>query len=720
MRRFTLGLAAAACAAILVAGCSKSGTPQSDAGVGADANWSAPQGGADEAGYSRLTEITAANVGKLGLAWSMDLPEEVTLESTPLEVDGTLYFAGGYAEVYAVDAVSGKMLWKFDPATWKRRPDKFHFGSNRGIAYENGRIFTAEMDGRVNALDAKSGKVLWTAESIPDGPKFIFNNSSGAPRTMNGKVIIGNGGADAGARGFVTAFDAATGKQLWRFFTVPASPDENKGDPAMEAAARTWGPDFWKNAGGGGTVWNGMTFDAEANRIYIGVGNAGPYDPERRDPKGGDNLYNSSIVALDANTGKFIWHYQENPRDSWDYKAAPNMVLATLNLDGQPKKVLMHAPTNGFFYVLDRDTGKLLNQPGKTTFINWATGIDMKTGRPIENPNIRYETGRTEIWPGTIGGHDWQAMSYNPRTGLVYIPIHQVGALFSRDLADQSDEAVNIMGLVVKPIAKQPGDGKGYLVAWDPVKQREVWKVTHDEVWNGGTLSTAGGLLFQGGANGMFKAYDAASGSELWKFDAGLGIIAAPMSFSVGGKQYVSVLVGWGGTTAAMSRFLNVGWKYGEQPRRLLTFAIGGTAKLAASPPRNMKVNALDDPGLVLNEADVMAGRGMSLACMSCHGAGFEGAGSPGPDLRESAIALRLDTFTQYVKTGNPAKGMPAQTRLSEEQLRQLHAYIRARAREVLGLRKPFDPKVAAAAMAAAKTGQAPAKTGQAPAKSGL
>ena len=714
MRQFTLKLALAACAATLVtglvSGCGKQGTPQSDAGVGADANWIAPQGGFDEAGYSRLGELTPANVGKLGLAWSMDLPEEVTLESTPLAVDGTLYFAGGYAEVYAVDAVSGKLLWKFDPETWKRRPDKFHFGSNRGIAYENGRIFTAEMDGTVNALDAKTGKVLWSAQSIPDSPKTMFNNSSGAPRTMNGKVIIGNGGADAGARGFVTAFDSATGKLLWRFYTVPGTPEENKGDPVMEAAAKTWGPDFWKIAGGGGTVWAGMTFDAEANRIYLGVGNAGPYDPERRDPKGGDNLYTSSIVALDANTGKYLWHYQENPRDSWDYKAAPNMVLATLNLDGKPQKVLMHAPTNGFFYVLDRDTGKLLNEPKATTFQNWAKGFDMKTGRPIENANIRYETGKTEIWPGTIGGHDWQAMSYNPKTGLVYVPTHQIGTLFSRDMTDLTDEAVNIMGLVVKPISKQPGDGKGYLVAWDPIKQREVWKVTHDEVWNGGTLTTAGGLVFQGGANGLFNAYDASNGSELWKFDAGLGIIAAPMSFSAGGKQYVSVLVGWGGTSAAMSRYLNVGWKYGQQPRRLLTFALGGTAKLAPSPPRDMKVNALDDPSLVLNEADVMAGRGMSLACMSCHGAGMEGAGSPGPDLRESAIALQLDTFIQYVKQGNPAKGMPAQTRFNDDQLRMLHAYIRARAREVLGTRKPFDPKVAAAAMAAAKGGQAAEK----------
>lgn len=720
MRRFgsRFGrLAATAALALLLAACSQGPAPQSEEGVGTAENWTAPHGGADEAGYSRLAELTSANVSKLGLAWSMDLPEEVTLESTPLHIDGTLYFSGGYAEVYAVEAATGKLLWKFDPETWKRRPDKFHFGANRGVAYENGKVFTVEMDGTVDALDAKTGKVLWSAPSIPEGPAFMFTNSTGAPRTMNGKVIIGNGGGDAGARGFVTALDANTGKQLWRFFTVPGSPEQNAGDPAMEAAAKTWGADFWKATGGGGTVWNGMTFDAEANRIYIGVGNAGAYDPEKRDPGGkanggGDNLYTSSIVALDAGTGRYLWHYQANPRDSWDYKSTPNMVMATLNLDGAPKKVLMHAPTNGFFYVLDRETGKLLNEPKAASYQNWAKGIDVKTGRPIENPDIRYESGKTEIWPGTIGGHNWQAMSYNPKTGLVYIPTHQVGALFSRDLADQTDDAVNIMGLVVKPIIKAPGDGKGYLVAWDPVAQREVWKVTRDEVWNGGTLTTAGGLVFQGGANGMFNAYDARSGKDLWQFNAGLGIIAAPMSFSHGGKQYVSVLVGWGGTSAAMSRILNVGWKYGAQPRRLLTFAIGGTATIPASPPRDMKVAALDDPDLKIDEGDVMAGRAMSIACMACHGAGFEGAGSPGPDLRESAIAVRLDTFTQYVKAGNPAKGMPAQTRFTDDQLRQLHAYIRARAREALGLRPAYDPVKAMAAMKAAATQGAPVHKG--------
>jgi quinohemoprotein ethanol dehydrogenase len=695
MRRISIGGIALA-AALVVAGCQKK-PAQPDAGVGADANWTAPHGGADEASYSRLTEINASNAGKLGLAWYLDLPDEVTLQATPLEVDGILYFSGGYAEVYAVDAVSGKQLWKFDPKTWARSQARFNYGANRGVAYEDGRVFVAEMDGRLDALDAKTGKLLWSADSIP--PEYPYNNSSGAPRTMNGKVIIGNGGADIGGRGMVTAFDSKTGKFLWRFFVTPGKPGENT-DPAMAAAEKTWGGEWWKT-GTGGTVWNGMTFDAETNRIYIGGGNAGPYDSARRSPGGGDNLYTSSIVALDANTGKYIWHYQENPRDSWDYKATPNIVMATLNLNGKPTKVLLHAPTNGFFYVIDRATGKPISA-GKTTYINWAKDIDLKTGRPNEYPDIRYEKGPMEIWPGTVGGHNWQAMSYDPKTGLVYIPVQQMGTRFSHDVADLTDDAFNVMGTIVKPVVKQPGDGKGKLVAWDPVAQKAVWTVQHDNLWNGGVLSTAGGVVFQGTAEGLFNAYDATSGKELWKFNAGLGINAAPMSYSVGGKQYVSVLTGWGGTVSAISAVADVGWKYGHQMRRLLTFAVDGKAVLPPGPPRDMQVHALDDPNLVLNEADVAAGRGLQIRCASCHGAGFHSAGAPGPDLRESAVALDLASFKQTVREGRPGLGMPSFPQLTDDELRQLWSYIRARAREALGKRPPYVPGAAPAAAAAA------------------
>lgn len=695
MRRIAKCYISAAGAALLLAGCTKGGTPQPDAGLGTEANWTTVGGGADEAQFSRLTQIDASNAGKLGLAWSLDLPGEVTLEATPLAVDGVLYFTGSYAAVYAVDALTGKQLWKHDPQTWKRDPDKMHFsfGANRGVAYENGKVFAVALDGRLVALDAKTGKELWVADTIDKGAGMI---STGAPRTMNGKVIIGNGGADFGARGYVTAYDSATGKQLWRFYTVPRSPEENKGNPALEAAAKTWGPDFWKTTGGGGTVWNGMTFDAELNRVYIGVGNAGPYDALKRDPGStGDNLYTSSIVALDANSGAYIWHYQESPREAWDYKATPNIVMATLNLGGKPQKVLMHVPTNGFFYVLDRQTGKLLSAEAATINTLYK-GIDIKTGRPIENENIRYDKGDLEFWPGSIGGHNWQPMSYNPQLGLVYIPMNQIGARFYR--GEQSQNAFNVMGLMAEPIIKKEGDGKGSLIAWDPVTQREVWKVQHDHLWNGGTMATAGGLVFQGTADGWFRAFDGRNGKEVWKFDAGLGIVGAPASYTAGGKQFVSVLVGYGGTTAAYGEFMNVGWKYGAQPRRLLTFALDGKATIPASPPPDKTVKALDDPALVLNDADVKAGWGLSIRCAACHGVGMQSAGTPGPDLRESAIALKLEDLSTLLKQGTLIeRGMPRFQMLTDEQIRQIHAYIRSRARDALGKGNGQEPKGAPA-----------------------
>ncbi|MCB2079769.1 MAG: PQQ-dependent dehydrogenase, methanol/ethanol family [Novosphingobium sp.] len=690
MRSRILPAMAAMGLAIAAAGCTRGGTEQSDEGVGADVNWSAVGGEADETGYSRLSEIDTGNAGDLGLEWSLDLPGEVSLEATPLAVDGVIYFSGSYAAVYAVEGKTGKLLWRYDPETWKHSPQKmyFSFGANRGVAYENGKVFVSALDGRMIALDAKTGDELWVTPVIAADSMAI---STGAPRVMNGKVIIGSGGADFGARGFVTALDTETGKKLWTFYTVPGSPEDNAGDPAMEAAAKTWAPEFWKTTGGGGTVWNGMTYDPEMNRIYLGVGNAGPYDPELRSPGDGDNLYTTSIVALDADTGKYIWHYQENPRDSWDYKSTPNILAATLEIDGKPRKVLMHAPTNGFFYVLDRETGKLLNEPKATTYQNWAKRIDMETGRPVEEPNIRYDNGAFTIWPGTIGGHNWQPMSYNPKLGLVYIPVQQIGGSFKRvtETTKENDQSFNVLGLLTEPVVEKPGDGKGQLVAWDPVGQKEAWRIQHESLWNGGTLTTAGGLVFQGLADGWFNAYSGKTGERLWQFDAGLGIIGAPMSYSIDGKQYVSVLVGYGGTAAAFGKFMDEGWKYGAQPRRLLTFALGGKAQLIKGDPPSMKVAALDDPDLVLDEADVAAGRALSVRCAACHGVGFHSPGTPGPDLRESAIALNIDTFSQLLKEAPLIQnGMPRFDMLTDDEIRQLHAYLRARAREALGTRK--------------------------------
>ena len=654
--------------------------------AGTGVNWAHHGGGVDEAGYSQLTAINANTIGRLGLAWSLDLPNERLLEATPLAVDGVLYFTGNQSDIYAVNAVSGKLIWQYDPEVGKHYPIKMRqtVGYNRGAAYDNGRVFAATTDGRLLALDAKTGKLIWSVETVQAKD---FLTSTGAPRTFKGKVIIGNGGGDFGARGYVTAYDQNTGKQVWRFYCAPGSPEENKGDPAMERAAETWRGEWWKT-GTGGTPWNGITFDPELNQIYIGTGNSGPYDPEVRSPGGGDNLYLVSIVAVDADTGKYKWHYQMNPREAWDFKATMNMISTTLEINGKPRKVLMQTPTNGFFYVLDRQTGELLSAE-KTGKVTWAERIDMKTGRPVEIPNLRYEAGKVVFWPSGFGTHNWQAMSYNPQTGLVYIPYMQLGISYERE-KDPNAATYTISKIKSSLVFEDEHDGKAALLAWDPVAQKERWRVWHDTFWNGGTLSTAGNLVFQGTADGYLSAYDAASGKLLWHFYAGLGIVAAPMSYSVGGKQYISVLVGHGGPTYLRDLVRN-GWKYGAQPRRLLTFVLDGKSKLPPTAPPDFTYSPLDDPKLQIQVADVKAGEGVYLRnCAMCHGREAISRGAPAPDLRESRIALYSDALWTVLHEGPlVARGMPLFDDLSRQQVDQLHAYIRSAARDALSKPKP-------------------------------
>ncbi len=639
-------------------------------------DWPSYGGQVDEAGYADLAAIDRSNVDRLGLAWSLDLPGEQSLEATPLAIGGVLYFTGSFADVYAVSIATGKLLWKHEAKVYAHNPAKmnFIFPLNRGVAFADGRVFSATTDGRLLALDARTGKELWSVETVErDDGRYV----TGAPRVFKGKVIIGQGGGDSGQRGYVTAYDQKTGRQVWRFYTVPGSPEQNRGDPAMEAAAKTWSGEWWKT-GTGGTVWHGITFDPELDQIYIGTGNSGPYDPEKRSPGGGDNLYLASIVALNPDTGKYLWHYQVNPREAWDYKATAGMITTTLAIDGKPRKVLMQAPTNGFFYVIDRVTGKLISAEkfGKAT---WAERIDLVTGRPVEAPGIRYESGSVVIWPWTGGAHNWHAMSFNPGTGLVYIPYMQLGSRFTK--APDS-----FLGVVATPEpSDDPHEGKGALIAWDPVAQKPRWTVWHKWMWNGGTLSTAGNLVFQGTADGWITAYDAADGKVLWRFAAGLGIISPPISYSWKGTQYVSLLVGWAGPNP-YGHGMPTGWRYNAQPRRVLTFKLGGKAKLPPTAPYDETVHPLDDPAVVLNPADVEAGdRLFHLGCHGCHGGMLRSSGAPGPDLRESAVALDKEAMWQVLHEGALlSKGMPRFQRFTREQVHQLYSYIRAGAREAL------------------------------------
>ena len=662
------------CGLLILSACGRS---DHAGNVGAADNWSTHGGDTNETNYSRLDAINATNVGRLALAWSLDLPGEDALEATPLAIDGVLYFTGARASVYAVEAASGKLLWTYDPEVWKHNPAKMrlNFAVNRGAAFADGRVFAASIDGRLFALDAKTGQLLWSVETVPaDSPQYL----TGAPRAFNGKVIIGQSGADFGERGYVTAYDAATGKQAWRFYVAPGSPDENRGDPAMERAAATWTGEFWKKGIGGGGPWDSIVFDAELNRIYIGTANAAPYDPAQRSPGGGDNLYTASIVALDADTGKYVWHYQTTPGDSWDYDSTEQIQLATLPIDGVQHKVLMQAPKNGFFYVIDRTTGKLLSA-GKYGKVTWADHIDLATGRPVEAPNIRYQQGDVIIWPSPSGDHSWQAMSFDPKTGLVYIPTMQAGVRLTKDHPQPGD--VSLGGVYTGLVQADPADGKGALVAYDPVHQKEAWRAPLDWYWNGGALSTAGDLVFQGNGGGYLVAYNAARGERVWQFYAGLGIMAAPVSYAVGGKQYVSVLVGYGGSAASGGLLMRVGWK-STMARRLLTFTLDGRAPPLATEQPDMTLHPADNPALKIDPAQVAAGEPLYRACMVCHGMNLE-SGGMAPDLRESQIALDPDAFWNVVHEGALIQnGMPRYDELSNEQALQIWAYIRAEARK--------------------------------------
>jgi quinohemoprotein ethanol dehydrogenase len=626
------------------------------------------------------------------LEWSLDLPGEMSLEATPLAIDGALYFTGSSSDVYVVDIRSGKVRWKYDPEIWKRRPEhlKVLWGVNRGVAYSRGKVFVGTHDGRVVALNAGTGAVLWSVTAMA---RDSLQASSGAPRIAGGSVVIGNSGGDFNSRGYVTAYDENTGKQVWRFYTVPGDPAKDYEAPplefaAMKMAAKTWGGNWWKLGSGGGEVWGSPAYDPELNRIYIGTGNPGPSNSRLRSPGGGDNLFTASIVALDADTGRYIWHYQTTPNDVWDYDATQNLVLANLTVDGKPRKVLMQANKNGFFYVLDRLTGKLISA-GKLGKVTWADHIDLQTGRPVETADARYGNKPVAVWPSDYGAHNWQPMSFSPRTELVYIPYIQLGNCFADERFEwpkSQDPPSHFGGMYVQSLVRGPQDGSGALLAWDPVAQKARWRVWHRSLWNGGVMSTASGLVFQGTADGDFSAYDATTGDRLWSFNTGLGIVATPISYSVAGKQYVSLLVGYGGATTMISELANRGWKFGKQPRRLLTFALDGHAALPFTAPADFTVHALDDPNLVIDETQAESGMSLYQAnCMNCHGRLLISAGAPGPDLRESSIALHWGSFRATVKNGTlVSQLMPKFSALSDEELRDIYLYIRSGARDAL------------------------------------
>jgi quinohemoprotein ethanol dehydrogenase len=645
-------------------------------------NWLSVGRTYSEQRYSPLEQIHAGNVGRLGLAWSLDLPTNRGLEGTPLVVDGIMYATASWGIVLAVDAKTGRKLWEFDPQIPKDLAHKACCDAvNRGAALWRGKVYVGVLDGRLIALDARSGKPVWTTQTVDRTKPYTI---TGAPRVVKGKVIIGNAGAEFGVRGYVSAYDAESGKLLWRFYTVPGDPAEPAESPEMALARRTWDGDVYWKYGGGGTVWDAMAYDPRLDLLYIGTGNGSPWNRLVRSPGGGDNLFLSSIVALNPDSGRLVWYYQTTPGDTWDFTATQHLILADLQLGGRLRQVIMQAPKNGFFYVLDRATGELLSAEkfGKVT---WAERVDLRTGRPVEVPGARYEEKEVVIWPSPFGAHSWHPMSYSPKTGLVYIPYQEIP--FRHANVPGGPRAFRFrpgdwnLGTDMQETADSypAAIASGALLAWDPVNQQEAWRIAHKHPWNGGTLATAGNLVFQGTPQGQLIAYAADRGTKLWDFDARTGVIAGPMSYQIGGEQYVAVLAGWGGVfpliggeAAAIIGTRNVS--------RLLVFKLDGTKALppVSAPPAMPKPAPVSAPPEMLAEGKKL----YHVHCGHCHGLGVI-AGGVVSDLRYSNEPTRMLFHDIVLKGTMAAKGMPNMSdRLRADEVDAIKAYVGTRAQE--------------------------------------
>ena len=644
-------------------------------------NWMSHGRTYSEERYSPLAQVNTENADQLGLAWSYDLNTQRGIEATSIVVDGVMYTTSAWSIVHALDAGSGKLLWTFDPEVAREKSRHTCCDAvNRGVAVWNGQVFFGALDGRLFALDAADGSVTWEVATLDPAMPYTI---TGAPRIVKDKVLIGNGGAEFGVRGYISAYHVTDGALAWRFYTVPGEPALGFENEAMKMAAATWNGQWWKLGGGGGTVWDSMAYDPELDLLYFGVGNGTPWNQQIRSPGGGDNLFLSSIVAVRPDTGEYVWHYQTTPGETWDYTATQHIILADITLDGTQRKVLMQAPKNGFFYVLDRATGELISAENYID-ITWATHVDPLSGRPVEVPQARYTEEPFLVYPSYLGGHNWHPMSFNPNTGLVYIPVLDMPATYGHPeqfsynpgIANTGTDAV-VGGL---PDAQAERDAigallKGRLVAWDPVKQREAWRVEHSGPWNGGTLTTAGNLVFQGTAAGKLKAFRADNGEQIWQFPTQTGVVAAPVSYALDGEQYVSVNVGWGGAFALV---------FGEYVQdeslpnvsRVLTFKLGAKGSL---PQPDWQPSVVFNPPELHASDDTLAlgYRSYQDVCMGCHGLNAV-SGLLIPDLRGSGYLWDLDAWNAVVLEGaRREQGMASfANNISREQSAAIRAYV--------------------------------------------
>ena len=669
----------------------------------AGAEWLSYGRDASQDRFSPLSVINRKTIRRLGLKWMLGLPNETNLVATPLEANNTLYFPGKFSVVYAVNARTGTIIWLFDPKSREilaKTPRRmaYNWGTSRGLGYWNGTIIVATADGRLISLDSMTGRLLWTVQTIENSAPYLY--ITGAPLVFGNRVLIGNAGGDFGpSRGYVTAYSAVDGKELWRTFTVPGDPARGNESEAMKMAARTWGSEWWKTTGGG-NVWNAMTFDPEFNRIYIGTGNGSPWNQKIRGRAGGDNLFVASIIALDAATGKYVWHYQTVPGDNWDYDATEDLVLADIRMGATDKKVLMQAGKNGFFYVIDRASGRLLSAQ-KFAHVTWADRVDLKTGRPVEAPGMRPagpSSSVITVWPWENGAHSWPSMSFNPKTGLVYIPGMDGKQIYDARGIDPNTykaEGVEMWTGYSDVVGRDPSaptagsdDFKqsAWLKAWDPRTNKAVWQAEQPGLFAGGTLTTAGGLVFIGQATGDLAAYDASSGDKLWHFNCGRPISASPIAYEVDGVQYIAVLVGWGGDPAiegSMSEPGGLRMTYRDGGRGLFVFALDG--KALAPTHAVAKVVPIDIPGFHPDEDKVKRGEHLfDNNCNYCHGTDAL-SGGQAPDLRASPLAADRKTLGQIVLGGAlQLQGMPKYPDFSDDDVDALYHYIRWRARKDL------------------------------------
>ncbi len=598
--------------------------------------------------FSPLDDINAGNVGQLGLAWFADLDTARGQEATPLMHDGVLYVSTAWSKVQAHDAMTGELLWSYDPEVPRETLAVACCDAvNRGVALYGDKVYVATLDGDLVALNQSDGSVAWRSQVVPDRENYTI---TGAPRIAKGKVLIGSGGAEYKARGFLAAFDWQTGEELWRFHTVPGNPADGFENDAMEAAAATWGGNWWE-LGGGGTVWDSITYDPTTNLVLFGTANAEPWNPGVNDRMGssedgtfGDNLYTSSIVAVDLDTGEYAWHFQQTPEDRWDYDSNAQITIADLEIDGEMRHVAIHVPKNGYVYVIDAATGEFLSGTGWHP-INWSLGLDPETGRPEINPEARYElTG--ELWvslPGAGGAHSWHPQSYDPTTGMLYIPANNGGFPYVADndfeageigFSTGLDNAATAMPAIPEVRQSNLDATTGALVAWDVAAGKEAWRVDYTGPWNGGTLATAGRLVFQGTADERFVAYDSADGSELWSFATQSGVIAAPMTYSIAGDQYVAIMVGWGGVWDIAPGILTAKSGTPRNISRLMVFKLGADGQLPEAPA--LVERPLDPPPFTGTDEQVTAGASLyGRYCSICHGDAAI-AGVLNPDLRHS------------------------------------------------------------------------------------